>query len=318
MNNFMIPFSREELTTDNIEAVYTRALTKNTKRAYVANILSFFNVVNLKDITKGMVNAVTVDTANTFCRWEQEKGLTNGTINIKLSALHNFYGFLCRKDIQWATYNPFSTSEGCIRMKNNKPFVTTYCASINDTKSMLSECNTSTIKGTRDKLMLTLLAISGIRREEVTNIQIKDILSHDGKYVVLIHGKGGKDRYCILSVTAIDLMTQYMEARKITFKNGEEYLFINHSHNFENSKISTTSINRIIKSYAEKTGTISDKLSTHSMRRFFATESLKMNISIYDLSLLMGHSSPETTKLYDYRNKIEATSKANEIDNLLK
>ena len=318
MNELMRPYQRLEVTKDNIENSYTRTLTKNTKRTYTAYIKDFFCVINLSDISVDMINSVTVDTANTFIQDLKRKGLSNSTINLKVSALKNFYSFLTRRDVKIAEYNPFDTKEGCKRLKTQKDFSRTYCATEDDASKMLAVCTEDTIVSIREKIIVTLFITTGIRREEMANIKVGDITTHRDTYLILIHGKGNKERYCVLPDDLFPVIEKYLEMRGIGWKDKDQYLLVSHAPNYIETKLSLVSIHNIIKKIAKLAKVDYTKISCHSMRRFYATESYEMGTSIEDLKDQMGHTKTETTQAYLYHTKIINTSKTNKIMEKLK
>ena len=117
MNNILVQSTNNTIATVNIEDKYTNTLSPETKRAYTQAIQEFFGK-QLSEITVNDMQSVTPDHANQYALALENKGLTHATINRKLSALHSFYQFLCRRSVAIMNYNPFSTDEGSIRFKN--------------------------------------------------------------------------------------------------------------------------------------------------------------------------------------------------------
>ena len=311
MNELMKPYQKLQVTKDNFEIAYTRTLTKNTKRTYTAYVRDFFCVFNLSDITPEMINCVTVETANAYIQDQKNKGLSNSTVNIKISALRNFYNFLTRRDVKIAEYNPFDTKEGCKRLKTQKDFSRTYCATEDDAAKMIAACTEDTIVNMRNKIVVVLFATTGMRREEIANITIGDISTYNDTYLILIHGKGNKERYCVLPDDLFVLIENYLETRGIGWKDQEKYLLVSHAPNYIEDKMSLVTVHNIIKKTAKLAKVDDTKISCHSMRRFYATESFEMGTSIYDLKEQLGHTKIETTQAYLYHTNIVKTSKTN-------
>ena len=115
-----------EITQSNIYDLYTNTLSPLTKTNYVSTIKDFFGVDDLSKITIDDIQMVNVDVVNLWARTRLLNGNSKSTINRKLSAMSNFYDFLCRRGIQIMTYNPFSTKQGAIRFKNTK--LCCYCS----------------------------------------------------------------------------------------------------------------------------------------------------------------------------------------------
>lgn len=133
-------------------------------------------------------------------------------------------------------------------------------------------------KNKKSKIIIRLLFETGIRSSELLKITIKDI----GRYEIKIHGKNHKERIIYLSNSLYVELLEYIYENKIKNK-----LF-----NFK--------YKNLYKKISNLSPIISKKISPHSFRRGFASYCITKNISIFDLSLMMGHNSIETTKRYIY------------------
>ena len=197
MNNILVQ-GNTQLATVNVEEMFTNTLGKETKRAYVQAIKEFFGK-DLCNITIEDMQAVTPEMANKYAMNLLNNGLKRTSINRKLSALHSFYKFLCRRSVGIMTYNPFDSDEGCIRFKNaQKNYIAKRALVADEVKTMfdLAKMDNSII-GVRDLLVLELLATTGMRRAEVCEIKIGDIQLTQGVYAINIVGKGNKERIIV-------------------------------------------------------------------------------------------------------------------------
>lgn len=312
MNEILV-HQNNELAKINIEEAYTRQLTEQTKRSYVQTIKEFFGKNNINDITVEEMQAVTPDMVNQYAHNLLYNGLSKATINKKLSALHNFYKFLCRRMVGVCAYNPFSTDEGAIRFKHTTKTYSDKRALSPEEVHLLfqSAKDTEGIVGTRDLLILMLLATTGARRAELCGIKIGDIHTNNGKKIIEILGKGNKTRIIVLSKGVEELIDKYLVARGLTYKDKEMPLITSHSHRSEpNEFITTNTIYRAVKTHADRAGIDADTISPHNLRHTFATVSYKeLGISKDSLQELMGHSSSATTQRY-----IAASNMINDTD----
>ena len=291
-----------EVAQNGVVDAYTNTLSENTKRAYMSTIKEFFGVHDLDEITAYDIQGVTPEIANLWTRKQFESGMSPSTINRKLSALHNFYKFLCRKSIGVCSYNPFSTDEGCIRFKNaqrdytNKRILEPY--EIN--KMFIEARKDTSIVGVRDLLVLELLATTGMRRAEVCNIKLGDIQKTSGKHVVDIVGKGDKHRLIVLTDDIYALIKSYLKLREVTLLDKDLPLIVSHSTNGDPTKhVNEQTIYRIVKKYAELAGIDPETLSPHCFRASFSTLAYnELGMSIEDIRDLMGHSASSTTAIY--------------------
>ena len=317
MNNILVQ-ENTQLATVNVEEMFTNTLGKETKRAYVQAIKEFFGK-DLCNITIEDMQAVTPEMANKYAMNLLNNGLKRTSINRKLSALHSFYKFLCRRSVGIMTYNPFDSDEGCIRFKNaQKNYIAKRALVTDEVKTMfdLAKMDNSII-GVRDLLVLELLATTGMRRAEICEIKIGDIQLTQGVYAINIVGKGNKERVIVASNEVMGIINKYMNMRGITMKDKDEYLLVSHANRKSGSgKVSTNMIYRIVKHYAELADIDPDTISPHTLRHTFATQCIGMGTPIQDVQQLMGHASINTTELYNHSFNIINNNPAEKLTSM--
>ena len=317
MNNILVQ-ENTQLETVNVEEMFTNTLGKETKRAYVQAIKEFFGK-DLCNITIEDMQAVTPEMANKYAMNLLNNGLKRTSINRKLSALHSFYKFLCRRSVGIMTYNPFDSDEGCIRFKNaQKNYIAKRALVTDEVKTMfdLAKMDNSII-GVRDLLVLELLATTGMRRAEICEIKIGDIQLTQGVYAINIVGKGNKERVIVASNEVMGIINKYMNMRGITMKDKDEYLLVSHANRKSGSgKVSTNMIYRIVKHYAELADIDPDTISPHTLRHTFATQCIGMGTPIQDVQQLMGHASINTTELYNHSFNIINNNPAEKLTSM--
>lgn len=317
MNNILVQ-ENTQLETVNVEEMFTNTLGKETKRAYVQAIKEFFGK-DLCNITIEDMQAVTPEMANKYAMNLLNNGLKRTSINRKLSALHSFYKFLCRRSVGIMTYNPFDSDEGCIRFKNaQKNYIAKRALATDEVKTMfeLAKMDNSII-GVRDLLVLELLATTGMRRAEICEIKIGDIQLTQGVYAINIVGKGNKERIIVASNEIMGIINKYMNMRGITMKDKDEYLLVSHANRKSGSgKVSTNMIYRIVKHYAELADIDPDTISPHTLRHTFATQCIGMGTPIQDVQQLMGHASINTTELYNHSFNIINNNPAEKLTSM--
>ena len=317
MNNILVQ-ENTQLETVNVEEMFTNTLGKETKRAYVQAIKEFFGK-DLCNITIEDMQSVTPEMANKYAMNLLNNGLKRTSINRKLSALHSFYKFLCRRSVGIMTYNPFDSDEGCIRFKNaQKNYIAKRALVTDEVKTMfdLAKMDNSII-GVRDLLVLELLATTGMRRAEICEIKIGDIQFTQGVYAINIVGKGNKERIIVASNEVMGIINKYMNMRGITMKDKDEYLLVSHANRKSGSgKVSTNMIYRIVKHYAELADIDPDTISPHTLRHTFATQCIGMGTPIQDVQQLMGHASINTTELYNHSFNIINNNPAEKLTSM--
>lgn len=321
MTELMIK-TQGELAQADIYDLYTNTLSPLTKVNYISSIKTFFGVDELSQITIQDIQAVTPDVANTWAHMELAKGNAKSTINRKLTAMHSFYDYLCRRNVGVMEYNPFSSKEGCIRFKNaSKDYSDKRVLAPEEVQKMFKLAHkTGGVLGARDLLVLQLLATTGMRRAELCSIKIGDIGHASGKHFATITGKGDKRRMVVIANHIHELIKNYLHLRGVSLRDRELPLIISHSSNADPSKhVDTTTIYRIVKKYAGEAGLDADAISPHNMRHTFATTAYDtLGVHKDQLQALMGHASSSTTARYIHSVEMLKNSPAEELSELYK
>ena len=199
-----------------------------------------------------------------------DNGISNRTINRKVSSLKTYYKFLLKtsKKVQV----PFSEKE------------------IENVIVLLQPENS--FEGLRDRLIIELFYSSGIRRAELIGIKINDISYAQQTLKVL--GKRNKERIIPLLPSVLRTLQEYLPYREaLEDIKDKEQLFLTS----KGVKIYETLVYRVINSYFSQ---VSEKVkkSPHILRHSFATHLLNEGADINSVKELLGHSSLASTQVY--------------------
>lgn len=140
----------------------------------------------------------------------------------------------------------------------------------------------------REVALVDLLLSTGIRREEASNIMIKDIDFVTDR--IKIFGKGAKERIVYLSTRCKQHLLEYLEDRPYE----SPYLFCNEKG--QHNKISKEGICYIMRTIGKRIKV--DKCQVHRIRKWFATDLSKKGCDLVYIQQMLGHESIETTKTY--------------------
>ena len=146
----------------------------------------------------------------------------------------------------------------------------------------------SCIKKIKHKALLTIIYSAGLRTSEAANLKVSDIDSKRMQ-IRIQNSKGAKDRYTILSETALLTLREYYKIYRPT-----TWLF---KSRFSDKPIGFRGISFIFTRYKIEAG-IKKEASVHSLRHSFATHLLENGVDLHHIQLLLGHSSPKTTTVY--------------------
>jgi len=153
--------------------------------------------------------------------------------------------------------------------------------------------------GIRDRAILMLLAIHGLRRMEVAGLQLHDLDLERASMGVL--GKGRKRRRIPLVDSTKAQLEDWLKVRPGLAAEGETAVFVA-THGGGNGgpghAMSRTSINRLVDGYLEELGLKREGMSCHALRHSYATLSLAAGARLDVISRTMGHASVTTTQVY--------------------
>ena len=208
------------------------------------------------------------------------------TIARKISSLRSMYQFLVDDDI--IEDNPFLNVELPKQGKKLPKFIYP-----DEIEKLFDSIDTSTVLGRRNYLILEFLYGTGVRVGELCQIKLKDIDYFQD--LVLIHGKGSKDRYVPLHSRLIDELTDYvLTTRKdLLGKQETKELFLNH----RGQAISTRGVRMIVNKILLESGE-NLKVSPHTLRHTFATHLLNNGADLRSVQELLGHEHLSSTQIY--------------------
>lgn len=139
----------------------------------------------------------------------------------------------------------------------------------------------------KHKTILALIYSAGLRRSEVLNLRIGDIL-YARKCIFVKDAKGNKDRYVLLSENAEVLLKRYISQYKPA-----HWLFEGQTA----GRYSETSIQKIFERAKEKSG-VNAYVTLHGLRHSFATHMLENGVPLTVIKEMLGHNSLKTTEIY--------------------
>ena len=141
----------------------------------------------------------------------------------------------------------------------------------------------------KHRCIVSMLYSAGLRRGELLRLKITDIDS-DRMLIRVEDGKGGKDRYTLLSSTLLRYLREYYKLWK-----PEKYLFEGPGKRQYSGK----SVGQIVTKAAKKAG-IRKPVTPHTLRHSFATHLLEQGTDLRYIQSLLGHSSSKTTEIYTH------------------
>jgi integrase/recombinase XerC len=216
------------------------------------------------------------------------QGLSKVSVARALASLRSMYKWLAREGV--VQQNP-AKLVATPKLPRKLPRVPT----LEEMNGLLdsSMAETSTFPE-RDRAIFELLYGCGLRNSELVGIELTDIEDSNG--VILVRGKGKKQRYVPLEGAAEEALQAYRPERQkllnIASKSTRR-LFINQ----RGGALTTRSVGRIVKQIAVAKGLPPD-VHPHTLRHAFGTHMLTEGADLRAIQELLGHERLSTTQKY--------------------
>jgi len=209
-------------------------------------------------------------------------GYEKSSVARKLSSLKSFYKFLNRRKI--IIHNPVRAVKTPKITKRLPGFLTQY-----QTQKILEVSGTDEAS-LRNRAIIEVLYGAGLRASELVALNISDVDFYNG--VILVKGKGSKERIVPLGSYAQKAVKEYLAQRK---NKVNPAVFLN----LRGKRITTRSVQTIVKRLISKVSEASHT-NPHALRHSFATHLLERGADLRAVQELLGHSSLSATQIYTH------------------
>lgn len=266
--------------------------SQHTIKAYESDIENFADFCK-QDYGERNLEKVSYPFIRNWIVALSDQGVSNRTINRKISSLQAYYRFLLK--VGDITISPLVKHRA---LKTSKKIEVPF--SETEMEAILSEIPfANDFEGERDKLIIELLYTTGMRRAELVNLKISDV-DLSGQ-VLKVLGKRNKERILPLLPSAMEQINKYLIKRS-ELKNvlDSSYLLLTK----DGLKIYETLVYRTINKYFSL---VSPKVkkSPHILRHTFATHLLNQGADLNSVKELLGHSSLASTQVYTHNSIAE-------------
>jgi tyrosine recombinase XerC len=264
--------------------------SENTLISYRGALLSFSEFLKKRKALENFSSQLSRPLLRDFLVSLKRKGLKENTIAHRVFVLRSFFKYLLKK--RKLEVNPGAYLLSPRRRKSLPSFLT-----VSQMEELLKLPHREDILGLRDSAILELFYSTGMRLSELSGLGLSSIDFKDE--VIRVMGKGKKERIIPVGAEALSVLKSYLSQRNLYIKGlssfDGETVFLNRS----GKKLSSRSIARIVKRYAQKVSE-DKKTSPHKLRHTFATHLLDEGADLLAVKELLGHSSLSTTQIYTH------------------
>jgi integrase/recombinase XerC len=267
-----------------------RGYSEKTQEAYQEDMEVFFYF--LKDKNKNYL-AIDHRDVRMYLGKLNDKSYSRNTISRKIASLRSFYQYLLKQEV--ISENPFSY----IHLKKKGVKLPRFF--YEDEMAVLFE----SVQGTeplqqRNRVLLEVLYGSGLRVSECANLEVNQIDWENG--VLLIRGKGNKERYVPFGAYAQEALQIYFEqGRRLLmekYHKDHAFVFVNRL----GDPITSTGIEYALNQVIRKSS-LDSKIHPHMLRHTFATHLLNNGADMRTVQELLGHANLSTTQIYAHVTK---------------
>jgi integrase/recombinase XerD len=291
--------------------------SEETRKAYYADLKHFFQFYKMA-FNKTLRHPNQVKRAHVIaykdflidCGGHDGEKASNLTVRRKMATLSSYFKFMMENGVM--EYNPV---EG-IKRPRKTPKKGTEALSENQVRLLLDFMDMEAItnddfKTHMHRTIIYLLFFTGIRVSEVINIKRMDYFTYRGMPAVKIKSKGDKFRIVPIHDELKTIIDNYLKVLRKTLREKEkrilearDYIFFSlmNNKNKNRKNLSRYGVYKILNERAFQAG-IRGKISPHSARATLITTLLDQGQDLYRVSHSVGHANPETTKIYDKRNR---------------
>ncbi|PAF49632.1 hypothetical protein BKH41_01830 [Helicobacter sp. 12S02232-10] len=148
----------------------------------------------------------------------------------------------------------------------------------------------------RNRLIVLIVAYSGLRSSEVRGLKTTDITGDEQNYYFKVNGKGNKERIAIIRKELIEeFLQEWLNTPTRKRKNSKGYIFMT----AKNTNTTSYFLNKILK----KLGFLQDiNVGLHMLRHSFGSYIYGETKDLILTQNALGHSNIETTKIYIHTN----------------
>ena len=266
--------------------VVEKRFSEHTVKSYVTDLKQFFDFLKNEFEITNHISEVQFQLVRAWIASMLEQGLNPRSVNRKISTLRSYYKFLIREGKM--SENPMLRVVAPKLSKRLPVFIEE-----DQIEHLLDEVEFEEgFIGNRNKLIIELFYVTGIRLSELINIKKDDIDFYSR--VIKILGKRNKERLIPLSSNIIKDLKKFISNNMIT-----DFLFTNN----DGKKLYPRLVYRIVHRYIGKISSVNKK-SPHILRHTFATHMLNNGADINAIKDLLGHANLSATQVYTH-NSIE-------------
>ena len=226
------------------------------------------------------------------------EGLARSTRARRLSAIKQIYRFAFEEG--WRETNPAIQIKGPGRQKRLPK--TLDVPEVDRLLNAARQTGRNTTEKVRNTCLMELLYATGMRVTELVSLPVSS--ARGDPRMLLVLGKGGKERMVPLSPPARDALAAWLSLRdeaeeQHVADGGQRSRFLFPSRG-KSGHLTRHMFFHLIKELAVQGGVSPEKVTPHTLRHAFATHLLANGADLRSIQTLLGHADVATTEIYTH------------------
>ena len=263
-----------------------RRLSKRTITGYYNNIAKFLAFIERK-YSVYELESITAVHIKSYMQYLIKKDLSPSYANGILKSLRAYFKYAVGEE--YLVDNPTRRINW---QKVGKTLIETF--NEEEVKALINAFSKDSYLQCRNRLILAIAFDTGARNTEICNITVNDIRDN----IILLHGKGNKERNVPLTPYLRKLMIRYERLRAMYFED-KVLAYNNYLLSRTGRPLTKEALEHIFNQANEKAKVRSEiRCSPHTARHYYAQTNLKNGLDVYSLSRLLGHENINITKTY--------------------
>ncbi|UGS35869.1 tyrosine recombinase XerC [Capillimicrobium parvum] len=260
-----------------------RGAAERTRHEYAADLRQFATWATAAGFD---APAVTPRVLRRYAASMSEAGHAPTTIARKLAALRSFFRTM-------REHGDLPQNPADLVSSPKRPSKLPRVLKADEVARLLDRIPASTPLELRDRAMFELAYASGLRAEELVNLDVESV-GFDAEEL-RVEGKGSKTRIVPVGEEALTAVTRYLERGRPVLRSdpAEPALLLSKS----GRRLSTSDVRRRLRVWTRLVG-LQGGVSPHALRHSFATHLLDGGADLRAIQELLGHASISTTQIY--------------------
>jgi integrase/recombinase XerC/integrase/recombinase XerD len=265
------------------EDLRRRGSAEKTRHAYAADVRQFAAWASWQHVEP---TGVTHRVLRRYAAALSERRSAPATVARKLAALRSFFATL--REHGEMSANPADLLSAPKRAQKLPTVLAPDAVS-----ALLDRIPASTPLELRDRALFEIAYASGLRAEELVNLDVTSV-DFDAEEL-RVEGKGDKTRFVPAGEPALRALARYLERARgaLARGDGEAALFLSKS----GRRLSTSDIRRRLSVWARH-ASAQGAVHPHALRHSFATHLLEGGADLRSIQERLGHASVSTTQTY--------------------